>query len=40
MVYRVMQGDLRYRVPIDGVAGMAIWLIARVVIKIIIDFTG
>ena len=40
IIYKMMRGGLRYLVSINGVAGMAISLLMRVVVKIITDFKG
>jgi len=38
-VYKIIRGDLRYWIPLDGILGWLITVIARVGIKIITDFT-
>ena len=36
---KFVRGDFRYWVPVPGAAGFAISLIARVVVKFVVDFT-
>ena len=40
LLQKVQRGDFLYWTPIDGVAGLFVSFIVRVMVKIIIDFTG
>ena len=39
-IYKVVRGDLRHWVPITGLTGSAVSVALRLVIKLVVDFTG
>ncbi|GMH72172.1 hypothetical protein TrLO_g7137 [Triparma laevis f. longispina] len=40
LVLKAVRGDFRYWMPVDGLVGLALSLLVRVVVKFIVDFAG
>lgn len=40
LVVKLLSGNFRYWIPIDGIMGFTISLLCRIMVKTIVDFTG